>query len=757
MRFFSLKTKLPLSILAVLLIILSVGTGFVLHTADSIISYMRSARLEDISRSLSRSVSVQLERAGKDIVLSAGLPVVQDAVGQGAGLSVAGKASLGSLLYRIKQACGYYDDFALIDERGAVIAAAGFKDDAFQGLGKRWLQRALAQNTFFVAEPFFDSVSGMILIPVSMKIVYNGKVAVLAGTLELDKITKGLLRDIATPSVRGYVVIGKGELVSALGPTAAVQALFTEGNWFAEKIRNTVFGSMRVTMGDDEKTLGFHHVPQTDIYTVAVADDAYMRPFFTTMQRASLISVIVSALLASACICFFIFPVTRDIRFLSQFARQIADGKKEATTQVRRTDELGDLATSLKRMVDTLQDMLGKAEAATRVKGDFLARMSHEIRTPMNGIIGLTYLAMRENPDEKQRGFLRRIDSAAKNLLGLINDILDFSKMEADKMELVKERFSLSEKLRTIYDLIQVQSREKGLELVFTQEPDVPDVVEGDPLRLSQVCINICSNAVKFSEQGSVCLHVAVQEEHPDGFLLLFTVQDTGIGMSGEAVKGIFTAFNQVGGYMTRRFEGTGLGLAISKSLVEMMGGKIWVESTPGKGSVFYFTVYMGRAEPQSIAQEADAAKADEPEVDLSSTRILVAEDNMLNQEIIREMLQDMGAKVTLADNGEEAVQLWNSNDYDIVILDIQMPVMDGLSASRVIRSSPRPGSDTVPILAMTAHAMVADKERSLEAGMNEHITKPIDVVQLRETIRRWSARTARAASMDVTLYPRSQ
>ncbi len=736
----SLRAKLPLSILTVILLTLSIATAFILRTAGSVISYVKSSRIEESSRTIGNNLSMQLQRAGKDMVLAAGLPNVLEGVElpPGADGSPA-KASLVNLLDRVKMAYGYYETFALINDKGELLA--GVSDGSrprLNGGNSGWLNEALTQNTFVVGEPFASSISGDMLIPVSLKVVYNGKAAVLTGTLQLAKTTRGFLREASRPGVRPLVVTGSGRIVSSLDKNAIGSRLYSEKDWFFATIRNNVSGSFAVTLDGEMKTVGFYHVPQTDLYTVVVADAGYMASYLATIRTATLAAGLCTAILAVGFVCFFIFPVTRDIKRLSLFARQIAKGEQGAVTHVQRADELGDLAESLTRMVGTLQEMLSRSESATKAKSEFLARMSHEIRTPMNGIIGMTYLAMREKPDPKQSKFLQRIDAAAKSLLGLINDILDFSKMEANKMALSNESFSLSEMLRSVYSIIQVQSREKGLSLDFATDGDVPDIVRGDSLRLSQICINICSNAVKFTDQGSVSLHVSLREKSGDSVLLLFAVTDTGAGISKEDQKDIFSSFSQADGSMTRRYQGTGLGLAISKSLAEMMGGSIWVESSPGNGSVFSFTVRLGLGEAAELESEAGLEESPLPPL-----RILAAEDNAINQEIILEVLSGMGVTVTMAQNGAEAVALWEKENggFDIVLMDIQMPVMDGLTAARRIRESGADGSPEVPIIAMTAHAMSGDREKSLEAGMNDHITKPLDVARLRETLLRWSGR----------------
>jgi CheY-like chemotaxis protein len=353
--------------------------------------------------------------------------------------------------------------------------------------------------------------------------------------------------------------------------------------------------------------------------------------------------------------------------------------------------------------------------------------------------------------------YLKSIDGAAKALLGVINDILDFSKMEANKMELAISSFSLSQLLRSVRDLLEVKSREKRLVFSIGVDDDVPDLLKSDPLRLTQICVNICSNAIKFTSRGNVSLKVSLLHKpyaealagagyhgnaaflencrmSEECLYLMFSVQDTGIGIKAGDQAAIFESFSQADGSTTRKYGGTGLGLAISKNLVQMLGGDIWVESEPGRGSRFSFVVRADVGSWEELEQEAFALPQDEGS--FAPMRVLLAEDNEINQIIAMEILEGMGVTPLVAANGEEAVRLWEVENFDAIFMDIQMPIMDGLTAAALIRKSSKPGSTSVPIIAMTANAMSGDREKSLEAGMDEHITKPLDVLELRKVLQ---------------------
>ena len=376
------------------------------------------------------------------------------------------------------------------------------------------------------------------------------------------------------------------------------------------------------------------------------------------------------------------------------------------------------------------------AEAAARVKSEFLARMSHEIRTPMNGVLGLTHLALAGSPPPEQKKFLEKIQASARILLRVINDILDFSKMESGRFSLEHARFSFSDMLTTVADLFRAQAEEKGLNFSVDMDTRIPAYVVGDELRLSQVLLNLCGNALKFTEHGEVVLHIRLDREVGDTVYLNFAVTDTGVGMSSVQLEGLFQPFTQADTSTTRKYGGTGLGLVISKLLVEMMQGTIQVTSTPGRGSTFQFTIAVEKTDDQKVA--IPSAKAEQTEASLEGLRILLAEDNEINQEIAVALLENLGVSALVAGSGAEALELLEKEDVDGILMDIQMPVMDGLTAAQNIRRYGRDGVRDLPIIAMTAHAMQEDREKSFAAGMNDHLTKPIDIQELRDKLRHW-------------------
>jgi signal transduction histidine kinase/HPt (histidine-containing phosphotransfer) domain-containing protein/ActR/RegA family two-component response regulator len=389
-----------------------------------------------------------------------------------------------------------------------------------------------------------------------------------------------------------------------------------------------------------------------------------------------------------------------------------------------------------------LERTTAKALEAARLKSEFLANMSHEIRTPMNGVLGMIELLARSPLDEKQHRFLSTLQTSAGGLMSVLNDILDFSKIEAGKMELREENCGVRLLVDEVTELFAARSELRGVHIIAKVEHDVPSQVEADTERVRQVLSNLVGNAVKFTESGSITVHASVEENKGQLFQLRFEVIDTGIGIDPALQGKLFEAFSQVDGSLTRKHGGTGLGLAICKQLVALMKGRMGVSSEPGRGSTFWFVLPLRRLESTGSLEQPSALSTrplalPPSSKDGASRKILVAEDNPINQEVIRQVLSELGYEAFSVENGLEALTALEQEAYPMLLMDCQMPELDGYGAAREIRRR-EAGARHIPLIAVTAHAFEGEREKALSAGMDDYVTKPISAAVLSEVIQRW-------------------
>lgn len=412
----------------------------------------------------------------------------------------------------------------------------------------------------------------------------------------------------------------------------------------------------------------------------------------------------------------------------------LVEGFNDMLSHIQGRDAI--LEETVERRTSELKKAKEEADTANRAKSDFLAHMSHEIRSPMNVIIGMTDIVLDMDLSKKQKERLEVVKQSADFLLDIVNDILDLSKIEAGKMRLQEIDFELRSLVEGIFSAMSVQAREKGLDLVYEIGPDLPTALKGDPTRLRQIIANLLGNAIKFTEKGKVDLRI--EKETGPLVTLHFSVSDTGIGIPEDRCGMIFESFTQVDASTTKRYGGTGLGLSISKRLVEMMGGEIWVESKVGEGSTFHFTA---RFIPGEFSERAVSKKTEDvTTLHAYPLNILLVEDNILNQKVTCMLLEECGYAVAIAGNGREAIEILEKEEFNIALMDIHMPDMDGFEAVRIIRDpASRVRNHEIPVIALTADAMLGDRDICLKAGMNEYLTKPLDPELLIKKIEQYS------------------
>jgi len=654
-------------------------------------------------------------------------------------------------LETLVQGNDFYRDISIVDHQGRCIASSNPSLVNTSFLDNSCVQKAL-NGEFNLGEPSVGRVSKQLTITAAGPVNYQEEIS---GVIQIisdfpDIVSYAASSNKGTHKVFTSLLANDGSFVAHQNPRLADGTRRFPDLYDLFLQRYNLGRLIFFTLGTVQY-IGFAELDPTTkwiVLTSGEADEVFAPAYEIGFVVFSLSLVVLFSV--SCLVLKYANGILSTLFSLIGFAKQVAHGDFSLQLPANnRQDELGDLHVALQKMVVALRTMLEQTEEASKLKGQFLANMSHEIRTPINAILGLSHLALRDSDlATRHRGNVEKIQVAAKSLLGVINDILDISKVEAGRLEFEEKAFNLRQTIENSLMIQQINASAKNLGTSLEYREGTPRHFLGDFMRIGQVLNNLLSNAIKFTKEGEIVVCCWHEEGTPDldpslagqktnTPLLFISVTDTGMGMSEETMSILFQPFTQADASITRQFGGTGLGLAISRSIARLMGGDLTVSSELGKGSTFTLSMRLTIDEyPVEEDRGALSLENDFSTLDLNGKRLLIAEDNEINQLILDEMLAPTGAVIRLVANGKLAVAAAEAEQFDIVLMDMQMPIMDGLQATREIRKFAPLG--TLPVIAVTANAMQDDKNRGHDAGMDDYLTKPIDPPELYRTLKHW-------------------
>ncbi|MEN8163199.1 MAG: ATP-binding protein [Acidobacteriota bacterium] len=647
------------------------------------------------------------------------------------------------------------------DELSGKVSAAGLDPAEVLGVSSDTIGELLADSPVFFGDLSFVPEIDLWLITVVMPLEQpiSGRRATLAARVNLERLAARI--DDHSFNERGAIFLVDDQGRKLFDPERTDLSGHEVVRSVVDLLRSgsRAAGVFPFSLPSGERMLGCHSSSMyLDWGIVLQSPEAVAYRGISTMVRQLLTWLVIGLGVAVVGAIVYSSRIARRVSAIGVAMEEVGSGNLDFQIPTTRSrDEIGRLFGRLEAMVEDLrkarevefenlqlEKAAHKAEAASTAKSEFLANMSHEIRTPMNGVIATAEMLLDSEEDEGRRDYLEMILFSGRTLLSLINDILDFSKIEAGRLEMEVAPFNLRQTLENSLKMLRPGAHKKGLDIRLEMARDMPNRLSGDPLRLQQVLVNLVGNAVKFTDEGEIRLEVEQVRRDEEKATLLFRVSDTGIGISKDRQEAIFESFVQADQSMTRRYGGTGLGLSISSNLIELMGGRLEIDSEPGQGSAFYFSVVFDLQDPQDAFGEpsedgvrTESSAEGQTAANGRSLNILLAEDNPINQKITKAVLEKHGHRVEVVGDGRLAVEAFRTGTFDLILMDVQMPALDGLGATVAIRSIEEGTGRQIPIVAMTAHTSQGHQQECVQAGMNDFLSKPISAGSLAQVISR--------------------